>query len=67
MMFVMCRTCKRFYFLSWEPELWVNLSLTSPTLETDRAIKVYLMLSFVIDSLFYESIKIVKGSLRLKN
>lgn len=33
------RTCKRLYFLSWEPDLWTSLTLTSANIETDRAIK----------------------------
>ena len=34
------RTCKKLYFLSWEPDLWTTLSLTAaPHLDTDRAIK----------------------------
>ena len=33
------RTCKRLYFLSWEPDLWTTLTLTSAHIETDRAIK----------------------------
>ena len=33
------KTCKRLYFLSWEPELWTCLTINNPEIETDRAIK----------------------------
>ena len=39
------RTCRRFYFLAWEPELWARIVFTEETKDTDRALKTTLALA----------------------
>ena len=41
----MARTCRRFYFLAWEPELWARIVFTEETKDTDRALKTTLALA----------------------